>query len=47
MSNKVDLHRKLKEIGYEIGAFASKDTLSNVMRLHQLVRTRCVSYEIV
>ncbi|CAF0940191.1 unnamed protein product [Adineta ricciae] len=36
MSNKVDLHRKLKEIGYEIGAFASKDTLSNVMRLHQL-----------
>ncbi|CAF0780114.1 unnamed protein product [Rotaria sp. Silwood1] len=36
MSNKVDLQRKLKEIGYEIGPFASKDTLSNVVRLHSL-----------
>ncbi|CAF2809008.1 unnamed protein product [Rotaria sp. Silwood2] len=36
MSNKVDLQRKLKEIGYEIGLFASKDTLSNVIRLHSL-----------
>lgn len=36
MSNKVDLQRKLKEIGYEIGPFASKETLSNVLRLHAL-----------
>ncbi|CAF1161919.1 unnamed protein product [Rotaria sordida] len=36
MSNKVDLQRKLKEIGYEIGSFASKDTLSNIIRLHSL-----------
>ncbi|UJR37569.1 hypothetical protein I4U23_030270 [Adineta vaga] len=34
MSSKVNLHLELKEIGYEIGAFASKETLSNVMRLH-------------
>ncbi|CAF1409312.1 unnamed protein product [Adineta steineri] len=36
MSNKVDLQRKLKDIGYEIGQYASKDTLSNVIRLHSL-----------
>ncbi|CAF1120217.1 unnamed protein product [Rotaria sordida] len=36
MSNKADLQRKLKEIGYEIGPFASKDTLSNIIRLHSL-----------
>jgi hypothetical protein len=36
MSSKVELQRKLKEIGYEIGSFASKDTLSNIMRLHLL-----------
>lgn len=36
MSNKVELHRKLKEIGYEIGPYASKETLSNVIRLHEL-----------
>jgi len=34
MSNKADLQRKLSEIGYEIGSFAAKDTLSNVIRLH-------------
>lgn len=34
MSNKVELQRKLKEIGYEIGPFASKETLSNILRLH-------------
>ena len=38
MSSKADLQRKLSEIGYEIGPFASKDTLSNVIRLHLLVR---------
>lgn len=38
MSNKAELQRKLKEIGYEFGPFASKDTLSNVLRLHSLVR---------
>jgi hypothetical protein len=38
MSNKADLQRKLSELGYEIGLFASKDTLSNVIRLHSLVR---------
>ncbi len=37
MSSKVDLQRKLREIGYEIGPFASKDTLSNVIRLHSSV----------
>ncbi|CAF1945590.1 unnamed protein product [Rotaria magnacalcarata] len=34
MSNKTELQRKLKDIGYELGPFASKDTLSNVLRLH-------------
>ncbi|CAF1325571.1 unnamed protein product [Didymodactylos carnosus] len=34
MSSKTELHRKLKEIGYEIGPYASKDTLEIVMRLH-------------
>lgn len=38
MSNKADLQRKLTEIGYDIGPFASKDTLSIVIRLHSLVR---------
>jgi hypothetical protein len=38
MSNKGDLQRKLKEAGYEIGPYASKDTLSNLIRLHSLVR---------
>jgi hypothetical protein len=38
MSSKADLQRKLSEIGYEVGPFASKDTLSNVIRLHSLVR---------
>ena len=37
MSNKAELQRKLKEIGYEIGPYASKETLTNVMRLHELV----------
>ncbi|CAF0875957.1 unnamed protein product, partial [Didymodactylos carnosus] len=37
MSSKNELHRKLKEIGYEIGPFASKDTLAIVMRLHSMV----------
>jgi hypothetical protein len=36
MSSKADLQRKLSEIGYEVGPFASKDTLSNVIRLHSL-----------
>jgi hypothetical protein len=36
MSSKADLQRKLNEIGYEVGPFASKDTLSNVIRLHSL-----------
>ena len=40
MSSKVELQRKLNEIGYEYGPFASKDTLSNVMRLHSVVRSR-------
>ena len=39
MSSKVELQRKLNEIGYEYGPFASKDTLSNVMRLHSVVRS--------
>ncbi|CAF4084624.1 unnamed protein product [Rotaria sordida] len=34
-----DLQRKLKEIGYEIGPFPSKDTLSNIIRLHSLSLT--------
>ncbi|CAF4864606.1 unnamed protein product, partial [Rotaria socialis] len=34
MSNKAELQLKLKDIGYELGPFASKDTLSNVLRLH-------------
>jgi hypothetical protein len=38
MSTKADLQRKLSEIGYEVGPFASKETLSNVIRLHSLVR---------
>ena len=38
MSSKVDLQHKLREVGYEIGPFASKDTLSNILRLHSLVR---------
>jgi len=48
MSNKADLQRKLSEIGYEVGPFASKDTLSNVIRLHSLVRkslSRCFSHD--
>jgi hypothetical protein len=38
MSSKADLQRKLRDIGYEIGPFASKDTVSNVIRLHSSVR---------
>jgi hypothetical protein len=32
MSGKVELQRKLKDVGYEVGPFASKETLTNVMR---------------
>ena len=39
MSNKADLQRDLNEIGYKLGPFASKETLSNVLRLHSSVRT--------
>jgi len=46
MSNKADLQRKLNEIGYEVGPFASKDTLSNVIRLHSLVR-KSLSFSLV
>jgi hypothetical protein len=41
MSSKADLHRKLNEIGYELGSFTSKDTLSNIIRLHSFVRKSC------
>ncbi|CAF1144832.1 unnamed protein product [Adineta steineri] len=37
MSLKLELQHKLKEIGYELGPFASKDTLSVVLCLHSLV----------
>ncbi|CAF3961860.1 unnamed protein product, partial [Rotaria sordida] len=39
MDLTLDLQRKLKEIGYEIGPFPSKDTLSNIIRLHSLSLT--------
>jgi len=44
MSNKADLQRKLGEIGYEIGQYASKDTLSNLIRLHSSVRKSIYLY---
>ena len=37
MSSKVELQRKLNEIGYELGPFASKETLLNIIRLHSIV----------
>ena len=40
MSGKVEFHRKLKDIGYEVGPFASKETLANVMRLHSEVSVK-------
>lgn len=36
MSNKADLQRKLNDLGYAVGPFASKETLSNIVRLHSL-----------
>jgi hypothetical protein len=38
MSNKAELQRIVNEIGYELGPFTSKDTLSNIVRLHSIVR---------
>jgi len=38
MSLKAELQHKLKDLGYELGPFASKDTLSVVMCLHSVVR---------
>jgi hypothetical protein len=38
MSSKAELHHKLNEIGYELGPFAFKDTLSIILRLHSMVR---------
>jgi len=35
MTTKVDLQQKLKEIGYDISPYASKDTLSIIIRLHK------------
>ena len=37
MSGKVELHRHLQAAGYQLGAFASKETLTNVLRLHSTV----------
>jgi len=37
MSLKAELQHKLKDLGYELGPFASKDTLSVVMCLHSVV----------
>jgi len=37
MSSKADLQRKLNDLGYVVGPFASKETLSNIVRLHSLV----------
>ena len=34
MASKTELQRKLREIGYAIGPYASKDTLTIVLRLH-------------
>lgn len=45
MSSKVELHRKLKDVGYEVGPFASKETLANVMRLHSQVSGRVTKYD--
>ncbi len=38
MSSKEDLQSKLNEIGYELSPFTSKETLSNILRLHVFVR---------
>jgi len=37
MSNKVQLSEELSELGYKLGPFASKETLTNVLRLHSTV----------
>ena len=37
MSSKAELQHKLNEIGYKLAPFASKETLTNVIRLHSLV----------
>ena len=37
MSGKVELHRHLQAAGYQLGPFASKETLTNVLRLHSTV----------
>ncbi|CAF1643987.1 unnamed protein product [Rotaria magnacalcarata] len=39
MSIKAELHYQLKEIGYELGPFTSKDTLSVIRFLHSVVVT--------
>ncbi|CAF1101425.1 unnamed protein product [Rotaria sordida] len=39
MSIKVELQQQLKEIGYELGPFTSKDTLSIIRCLHSVVLT--------
>lgn len=38
MSGKVELHRHLQAAGYQLGPFASKETLTNVIRLHSAVQ---------
>ncbi|CAF0947159.1 unnamed protein product [Adineta ricciae] len=40
MALKAELHDKLKSLGYELGPFASKDTLSAVLCLHSVVMTQ-------
>ena len=40
MSIKAELRRELNEIGYELGPFTSRDTLSLIKYLHLLVRKR-------
>ncbi|CAF3098198.1 unnamed protein product [Rotaria sp. Silwood2] len=39
MSVKVELQHQLKEIGYQLGPFTSKDTLSIIRCLHSVVLT--------
>lgn len=37
MSNRLHLREELNEFGYKLGPFASKETITNVARLHSTV----------